>query len=384
VSADDVAELAALIEDLPLVDHHVHGASRGPLDRAALEGLLTESTWPAPSGTSQLDSQVGFALRRWCAPLLDLEPHAEPEAYVVRRHELGPEEVNRRLLQASGVRHYLVDTGHRAEELLDPMEMAKTAAAAADEVVRLESVAEQLALEGVTAEEFADGYGQRLAERTVDAVAVKSVIAYRYGFDFDPDRPSRPEVVEAAGRWLAGLERTGTSRVDDPVLLRHLLWTGVDRGLPVQLHTGYGDPDLELHRSDPLLLTRFLRAVRPLGVPVMLLHCYPFHRNAGYLAQVFPNVHLDVGLAVNHTGARARAVVAESLELAPFAKVLFSSDAWGPAELHYLGARLWRTATAEVLGRWVGEGEWSLADAGRVAGMVGVDNARRVYGLDGR
>ncbi len=124
--------------------------------------------------------------------------------------------------------------------------------------------------------------------------------------------------------------------------------------------------------------------MRPLDVPVMLLHCYPYHRNAGYLAQIFPNVYLDVGLAVNHTGARARAVVAESLELAPFAKVLFSSDAFGPAELHYLGARLWRTAIAEVLGGWVGEGEWSLADAGRVARMVGVDNARRVYRLDAR
>ena len=28
----------------------------------------------------------------------------------------------------------------------------------------------------------------------------------------------------------------------------------------------------------------------------------------------------------------------ESLELAPFGKVLFSSDAWGPPELHHLGA----------------------------------------------
>jgi len=73
--------------------------------------------------------------------------------------------------------------------------------------------------------------------------------------------------------------------------------------------------------------------------------------------------------------------VAESLELAPFSKVLFSSDAFGPAELHYLGALQWRRATAATLGAWVESGDWGGADAARVAGMIGADNARRVYRL---
>jgi uncharacterized protein len=128
-------------------------------------------------------------------------------------------------------------------------------------------------------------------------------------------------------------------------------------------------------------MTGFLRRVADRQVPVMLLHCYPYHRTAGYLAHVFPHVYLDVGLAVNFTGARVRALVAESLEVAPFGKLLFSSDAWGPAELHYLGALLWRRAMASVLGEWVQSGEWSSTDAIRVAQMVGADNAKRVYRL---
>jgi hypothetical protein len=36
-----------------------------------------------------------------------------------------------------------------------------------------------------------------------------------------------------------------------------------------------------------------------------------------------------------------------------------------------------------VLGELVTAGEWSLEDAVRVATLIGVDNARRVYGLDG-
>ena len=58
---------------------------------------------------------------------------------------------------------------------------------------------------------------------------------------------------------------------------------------------GYGDRDIDLHRCNPLLLTALLRAIEPAGVPVMLLHNYPYHREAGYLAQVFPHVYMDAG-----------------------------------------------------------------------------------------
>jgi hypothetical protein len=314
---------------------------------------------------------------------LDLPAHAEVEAYVARRAELGAAEVNRRLLVASGIDHFLVETGYRADEIYGPAEMAAAAGVRAGEVVRLESVAEELSRTGVGAGEFASRYVEELWTRTTAAVGLKSIIAYRHGLDFAPERPAPDAVRTAAGAWLAETERTGQARISDPVLLRHLLWAGVDRGLPLQFHVGYGDPDLELHRCDPLLMTGFLRAIQPRGIPVLLLHCYPFHRQAGYLAQVFPDVYLDVGLAVNYTGARSAAVVAESLELAPFSKLLFSTDAWGPAELHYLGARLWRRAFTRVVQRWIDDGDWSPADAVRVAELVGFRNAERVYQLDG-
>ncbi|MFN2478159.1 MAG: amidohydrolase family protein [Pseudonocardiaceae bacterium] len=373
--------LRAAVDALPLVDHHVHGAMVGEVGNAAFEAGFSESPWPPPVGTTHLDSQLGFAVRRWCAPVLDLPPHADTTAYVARRRDLGAQEVTRRFLAASGVGLFLVDTGCLTQHTLGPEGMAASSGGAAAEIVRLESVAEDVAASGVDATRFADRFASTLDERARYAVALKSVIAYRYGLDFDPEPPSVGEVRRAAGQWLRRRETTEL-RLTDPVLLRHLLWAGVKRGLPLQFHVGYGDPDLTLHRCDPSLMTDFLRLVQDRQVPVMLLHGYPYHRTAGYLAQVFSHVYLDVGLAVNYTGARSRAVVAESLELAPFGKVLFSSDAWGPAELHYLGAVLWRRAMANVLGEWVGSGDWSSADAVRVAKMVGADNAKRVYRLE--
>jgi predicted TIM-barrel fold metal-dependent hydrolase len=377
VSAD---ALCAAIEALRLVDHHVHGAMRDDVGDATFEAGFSESPWPPPLGTTHLDSQVGFAIRRWCAPVLDLPPHADATAYLARRRELGGREVTRRLLTASGVGWFLVETGYGAEQTLKPAEMANASGAAAAEIVRLESVAEQVAASDVTAADFADRFASTLEERARCAVGLKSVIAYRYGLDFDPEPPAADDVRRAAGRWLRQRE-TGELRLTDPVLLRHLIWTGAEHRLPMQFHVGYGDPDLTLHRCNPSLMTGFLRLIHHRQVPVMLLHCYPYHRTAGYLAQVFPHVYLDVGLAVNYTGARARAVVAESLELAPFGKLLFSSDAWGPAELHHLGAVLWRRAMTSILGEWLESGEWSGADAVRVAQMVGSNNAKRVYRL---
>ena len=367
---------------LALVDHHVHPALAAETGQAEFEQLITESDRPLPAGLTQFDSQLGVAIRRWCAPVLDLEPFPEPADYLARRAALGAAEVTRRLLRATGTAHFLLDTGYLRPGLLDLPGMREASGARADEVVRLESVAEQAVLDGDrSAAGFAARFAAALARQAAAAVGLKSIVGYRFGLDFDPAPPAAAEVTAAAGGWLRQIEATGQVRVQDPVLLRHLLWTGLGLGLPLQLHTGFGDPDADLRRCDPLLLRGFLQQTEAAGVPVMLLHCYPYHRGAGYLAQAFPHVYLDVGLAINYAGARAAAVVAESLELAPFGKVLFSSDAWGPPELHYLGALLWRRATARVLGAWVADGDWSPADALRVAEMVGAGNARRVYRL---
>ena len=343
--------------------------------------MVTEAP-RAPLVATPFDSQVGFAIRRWCAPLLDLRAHTHADAYWEARTRLGNEEVTRRLLRASGTSAYLLDTGLAGDDVLDVGGHAAASQATVREVVRLETVAESLLAETGSSEAFLAGYADRLGNATADAVGVKSILAYRHGFDIPAARPSADEARTGADATLRAAGGDGDRlRVTDPALLRHLLWCGIDRGLPIQLHTGYGDRDLDLHRANPVLLTSWLREVESTGVPVMLLHCYPYHREAGYLAQVFENVYFDVGLAVGYTGSQSPQVVAESLELAPFHKQLYSSDGYGPAELHLLGSVLWRRAVAEVVGGWVTRGDWSARDASRVVRLIGSDNARRVYRL---
>jgi uncharacterized protein len=369
---------------LPLIDHHCHGVVTSALDGPGVEALLTEAAWPTPPGTSAFDSQLGFAVRRWCGPVLGLEPSAPVAVYLERRAKLGPDEVSRLLLQAAGVQAWLVDSGYQTAQVQTPAQLAQASGASAYEIVRLEAVAEQVARAGVSAAGYGERFGEALAAAARGAVGLKSIAAYRYGLDFDPSRPSAVEIVAAADRWLRALDSDPAARLEDPVLLRHAIWTGVDLGLPLQFHVGFGDPDVRLHRADPSLLHDFLLATRATGTPIMLLHCYPYHRQAGYLAHVFPHVYMDVGEALNHVGARAPAVLAEALELTPFHKMLYSSDAFGLPELHYLGAAGFRRDLARVTGAFVADGAWSAADAERVGHLVGTANARRVYRLDER
>ncbi|MGM9348854.1 amidohydrolase family protein [Streptomyces salinarius] len=364
---------------LDLVDHHCHGAVTDDPDRAGFEALLTEGeAWP---GVSPFDSPVGIAVRRHCAPLLDLPRHAPADVYVARRAELGAAEVNRRFLRAAGAGVFCVDTGFAPHPVTGPAELAAAAGATAYEVVRLEGVAEAVAADGVEPDAYAEAFRTAVwaAVGRPGVVGVKSVAAYRTGFDLDPARPSPAEVTRAAGRWLA----RGGGRLDDPVLVRELLWTAVDVGRPLQLHTGFGDSDIRMHRVDPTLLTDWLHLTAG-TIPVLLLHCWPYQRQAAYLSAVFERVHLDVGLTLHHVGpARAGAILAEALEITPFRKLLYSSDAYGAAEFHHLGALAFRRGLAGLLQERVDADELSLPDALRLARWAGRDNARRVYRLPG-
>jgi predicted TIM-barrel fold metal-dependent hydrolase len=369
-----VGLLSAL--DVPLVDHHCHGVVTAEQSRADVEALISEGGAP-PEGQTNFDTPVGLAIRRHCGPLLDLPPHAPVEEYLARRAELGTAEVNRRFLDATGTARFLVDTGHNPAGLTTPEQLAELAGSGADHIVRLESVAEALAADGVEPSEFATAFADRLASAVakVGAVGVKSVAAYRTGFRLDPSPPSSDEVIAAAASWLA----TDKTRLADPVLQRMTLEAALELGLPIQFHVGFGDSDIRMTDVDPTLLTDWIRRHR---VPVLLLHCWPWHRQASYLACVYPNVHLDVGSVLHYIGPRRGIeVLAEAAELTPFTRLLYSSDAYGAPELYVLGALTFRLALDALLRDRVESGEWAAADAERVGHLVAHGNAERIYQL---
>jgi predicted TIM-barrel fold metal-dependent hydrolase len=363
----DFPGLAQHIHDVALIDQHVHGCWLAEGERQRFENALNEAN-TEPSVDGGFDSQLGFAVRAHCAPLLGLPRHAEAEQYWERRSQFSETDLAALFLPAAGVRDWLVDTGIGG--VAGVADMAALSGNRAHEVVRLEQVAEEAAQAPGA---YAAAFDEILNRRAATAVGTKSILAYRGGFDGDLSAPSASQVDEAAGRWRDG----GGVRLQDRVLLRFGLHRALRLGKPLQFHVGFGDRDCDLHKANPLLLLDFLRQSG--STPIVLLHCYPYEREAGYLAQAFDNVYVDGGLSVNHLGARSPAFIARLLEMAPFRKVLYSSDGFGPAEVHFLGATLWRKGIGRVLSEFVANGDWSEHDALRVADLVAHENAARIY-----
>lgn len=370
--ADATSALAEQAEQVRLIDHHVHGCWTASGERRRFEDALNEAnTEPIADFDSGFDSQLGFAVRAHCAPLLDLPRHADPESYWQRRAQFSEQELARLFLPAAGVSDWLVDTG-LSDGVTGLEGMARHSGGQVHEVVRLEQVAEQAA---DASGDYVTAFDEFLARRTAQAVGTKSILAYRGGLAGDLSDPTAAEVHDAAERWRA----QGGRRLTDRVLLRFGVHRALRLGLPLQFHVGLGDRECDLEKTNPLHLLDLLR--HNTASPVVLLHCYPYEREAGYLAQAFSNVYVDVGLAVNHLGARSTAFLRRILELAPLRKILYSSDGYGPAELHFLGARLWRNGIREALQQFVDSDEWSAQDAIRVMDLIANRNAERLYRL---
>ena len=272
--------LADHLRHVTLIDHHVHGAYDQPVDRAGFEAAINEgSTDPVPAFMTQFDSPLGLSIRRWCAPLLGLDALASADDYWARRSEFAPDELARVMLPAAGVSRWIVDTGFKGDLITTPERLTDLSGVPSSEILRLERLAEDLLEGGTSAEDFPAAFraGLQAAADSPDIVGTKTIAAYRVGFDVEWSRPDDADVV-ARARELAAQPRP--LRLDDPLLIAFGVHEAAAHGLPIQVHVGFGDRDLDLHRTDPMLLLPLLRTMLP--VPVLLLHCYPFQRQAGY------------------------------------------------------------------------------------------------------
>jgi uncharacterized protein len=280
---------------------------------------------------------TGVTYRRAMHDLADFFGCDHTEA-AVYEHRLStdPAEYASSLLRATRTDLLFVDDGFPAADIgTGWAEIGELAGCDARPVLRIESHAEA----------SPRGIGDEIASARANGyVALKTIAAYRGGLD------RVPAGVIAA---LAANEATG-----EP--------------LPVQVHCGFGDSDLHLWRSDPSYLKPVVERFRE--TPFVLLHCYPFVREAGWLAHVYGNVYFDLSLTIPHV-ARPADALREALELAPVSKLLYASDAARTPELYWLAAKWWRETLAEVLPELLGAG---AEEAGR---RILRENALALYAV---
>ncbi len=368
---------------VPIVDNHCHSLLRHqPPDDDAFRIHLTESTFEAIAHDHVPTSLLYQWTLRELAVLLDCEP--TPEAVHAARRARGVEWLTREIVRRGAFKTWLIDTGYGGDTTYSLDELRTLAPCRIEEILRLEPMIERLILESDGFDGFLDAYRAEIGDlRSRGIVGMKSVIAYRTGLHVqDVDRD------DAAAAFTAVREigrRAGRLRIESKPLLDHLIVIAVEeaarQGIPIQFHTGLGDPDLDLTLVDPAAL-RILFAERFRAAPIVLLHTgYPYVRSLAYLAAMFPNVYADLGEAILFAAGEGTGIYRELLGLAPASKLLFSTDASLVPELYWVGARLGRRALARVLDEHIADGAIDERVALDWAECILWRNSEAVYGL---
>ena len=368
---------------IPIVDNHCHSLLREqPPDDEAFRIHLTESYFPEIARDDVPHSLFYQWTIRELAGLLECEP--TPDAVHAARRARGLEWLTREIVERGNFKTWLIDTGYGADTTFSLDELRGLAPCRIEEIIRLEPLIERLILDSTDFDGFLDAYRAALDDlRARGIVGLKSVIAYRSGLQLEAvDRATAAaafsEVHEAA-------KRDGRLRIESKPLLDHLVVIAVEesarQGVPIQFHTGLGDPDLDLTKVDPAAL-RLIFSDRFRAAPIVLLHTgYPYVRSLAYLAAMFPNVYADMGEAILFAAGEATEITRELLGLAPASKILFSTDASLVPELYWVGARLGRRALGRVLDEHIADGAIDERTAIDWAERILWRNSERVYGL---
>jgi uncharacterized protein len=343
---------------IPIVDNHCHSLLRAqPADDDAFRTHLTESYIPEIARDHVPTSIFYQRTLRELAALLDCEPTAD--AVHAARRERGVEWLTREIATRANFKTWLIDTGYGSDTTYSLDELRGLAPVRVEEVLRLEPMIERLILDSDGFDGFVDAYRAAISDlRSRGIVGMKSVIAYRTGLHVE-DVP-RDDAAAAFATVREAGKGAGRLRIESKPLLDHLVLIAVEEAarqeVPIQFHTGLGDPDLDLTLVDPAAL-RLLFAERFRAAPIVLLHTgYPYVRSLAYVAAMFPNVYADMGETILFAAGEATEIYRELIGLAPASKLLFSTDASLVPELYWVGARVGRQALARVLDEHIAEG----------------------------
>jgi predicted TIM-barrel fold metal-dependent hydrolase len=137
-----------------------------------------------------------------------------------------------------------------------------------------------------------------------------------------------------------------------------------------------------LRAANPLHLRPLLQDPALRGAPIVLLHTWPFSREAGYLAGIHSHVYADLSLTIPFTAHGGAAAILAALEQAPTSKLLLATDAFSIPELFYLGAHYARESLGSALDQ-LQAGSWlTPSQAEPAARQLLHDNGARLYGVD--
>jgi predicted TIM-barrel fold metal-dependent hydrolase len=322
-------------------------------------------------------------LIREMAAFFECEP--TEEAVLAARQQHDDQSLISTFLRAANFDVLFIDKGYPPPEmLLSDVTVSNLANCRVAPMLRVELLMQRLIAENNTLAAVVEALRTALNDvRGQGYVALKSIVAYRTGLNIRTWNIDNVEEAFAVAR--RELQERGSLRLALKPLLDTLLHVtfaeAARQELPVQFHTGYGDTDADMLLANPLYLRAVLERREYRAMQVVLLHeSYPYTQQGAYLATVYENVYLDLSYGIPYLGYHEMlAFTRTALSVAPFSKLLYSSDAVGVPEIHWVSALNGRSILGQVLGECVVHGDLSTTEAEKVGVAVLQDNAMRLY-----
>ena len=381
------ASAAALLDEwrtIAAVDHHCHPLRRWPfqLTAAELRGAFTEALDPQLAEHHVVHTVAYQDAIRRIAGELQCDPNEA--AILAHRNAADPGDYAKRLLARTTTGVMLVDNGFATAESFTLPEQEQAIAVTQRQIIRLETVAENLFHYANDPREWFDAVRAALRAHVAHgAVGVKSICAYRATLKLQPVDTDAVGVAFSAMRLRA--QHGQHPRVSGSALCHALLFEAAlecrELDVPLQVHCGFGDPDEDLAETSPLGLRPLFTDPTYRGLRIALLHCYPYHREAAYLCSVFPDVYMDLSLTIPFAGLEGGRAMREALGLCPTSKLLYATDASRYPEVFLVAAAAHREALANALGELVDRGIMGKITATNAGRQVLAENAKGVYRL---
>ncbi len=312
----------------------------------------------------------------------------EAEAVVAARNAMiadkGYERYTREIHEAAGITTVIMDFGNP----LPQVPVGQFRSDVGIEVVplmRIEVLIQSLLDEDTSWSEFQRRYDESIAQAltTGGYKGLKSIIAYRTGLDISPTSRGADLGMQAYDVIRRARGRGGNAIKQ---LRDHLFCRAVEHciefDVPFQVHTGMGDWEVHLAECRPALLMDLFRYPAYRAAKFLLVHTgYPYHAEAGYIANVLPNIWCDISEGLPFAGNAAKRIVREVLEMAPVSRVCYGSDTYGSPEPFYTSALLGKQAITDALNELVADRMLSESEAQAVGKRILADNARELYDL---
>ncbi|MFA5447691.1 MAG: amidohydrolase family protein [Sphaerochaeta sp.] len=335
------------------------------------------------------------------ARLLELDPNIADDKIIKARNDLASQDYKKYvelLFNDANITTFLNETGFPIQGArLRPEETALFESATSNldvrEILRLEMICNHIVADNIDRlnfKEFLQKFREEISSRVSNniVVAFKTVIGYFSGLEITPHAELESE--QSFNEYYYGRNEEKSMaefRAIQKPFRDYMVFECVrlcrQYDLPLQIHTGAGDPpscDLRLMR--PSLLYDFLNRQDTGSIHIALLHGgYPFSEEMAFMVNSYANVVTDVSSITADASIAVERVLPILLEKVPLTKIMYGSDGAGDVDPIWFAAINFKRVLARLFENFVERNIFTKNYGEHAAKLILSENAKRFYRL---